>query len=311
MIKKFFGIKPKLPSGQKCARNQPVYEPITRIPKQLRQSSSQFYRLNKNVVLSKTANLLVEICDLINKLERRIYCFMTELERTKTYNGKYKSLLELYNSLTPDLSGIMEIYSYLLDGKLEGDDFVMNIYLKLLTYLRNIGKNLLVYLNQNMQNINYRYTYQSNTSVPKCYSKPYSQVSNMVMKGARNDQINQVKYNLISSCISKQDIQGQCVDLYDPILAGGSRDVLIMQAFMRIELLVSTIKKEREKQQSAVQSAIKQRIQKQESQINRQVFDQLKKLTRGAYELPRQTVVLKNRQCAAQQQYKERKGNDV
>lgn len=299
---KFFGRKLSLPFHQKCARNQPVYETITRVPKQLRQSSSLFYRLNKKLILSKTANLLVEVCDLINKLERRIYCFMSELERTKTYSGKYKSLLDLYNSLTPDLSGIMEIYSYLLDEKLEGDDFVMNIYLKLLTHLHNIGKNLLVYLNQNMQNINYRYIYQSNTNVPKCYSKPYPQVANMVMKGAPNDQINQVKYNLISSCVSKQDIQGQCVDLYDPILAGGSRDVLIMQAFMRIELLVSTIKKEREKQQSAVQSALKQRIEKQESQINRQVFDQLKKLTRGAHELPRQTVVLENRQCATQQQ---------
>lgn len=49
-------------------------------------------------------NLLIEIGDLMNKLKRRMYCFLTELERTKTNPQKYKSLLGLHKQLFQDLT---------------------------------------------------------------------------------------------------------------------------------------------------------------------------------------------------------------
>lgn len=298
---------------QKCAKNQPIYEPIQRIPTELRQSSISFIQITKQKKkdLPTITNLLVEIGDLINKLERRMYCFMTELERTKTNNPKYKSLLELYNNIKPNMTNIMTTYSYLLEEKDTLNDvsneFIINIYLKILRDLRDIGFQLLQYITieQNMATLNYRYEYQTDTKVPKCFMKSYPQVTELMMKGKPNSQINQRKYELISKCIEKKKIPSQCIELYDAGLASGSRDVFIMQAFMRIELLINTIKKERLKLN--IQRAIQENIEKQENTIDSKIFRQLKKLTQGANMLPREKIILKNRSCVPQQQKQQQK----
>ena len=110
-FKKLFKHSP----SQKCAMNQPLYERIERIDVPLRQSSMMFVQTTKpkKQQLSTMANLLVEIADLINKLERRLYCFMTELERTKTNPSKYMSLRELYNNMKASMSEMMTTFSYL------------------------------------------------------------------------------------------------------------------------------------------------------------------------------------------------------
>lgn len=289
--------------------SQPIYPRIDRIPAPLRQSSSAFVQTTKQKKKSLTTltNLLVEVCDLINKLERRVYCFMTELERTKTNPSKYMSLLDLYNNMRNNMMEIMSTFSYLLEEQnmqQVSDDFVLNIYLKLLRELREMGFQLLQYsrLEQNMQTLNYRYQYEKDTLVPKCFSKPYPQVTDLMMKGRPNSQINQRKYQLISHCVKNADIPSQCVQLYDAGLSSGSRDVFIMQAFMRIELLLHTIRKERMK--LSIQGTMEQNIEKQETQIDNRIFRQLKKLTQGATMLPRETIVLRNRKCVPSQQQK-------
>lgn len=292
-----------------CAMNQPIYPRIDRIPAPLRQSSRVFVQTTKQKKqsLSTVTNLLVEVCDLINKLERRLYCFMTELERTKINPSKYMSLLELYNNMKTNMTEVMNTFSYLLEQQniqQVSDEFVLNIYLKLLRELREMGFQLLQYssLEQNMQTLNYRYQYERESTVPKCFSKPYPQVTDLMMKGRPNSQINQRKYQLISHCVKNADIQAQCVQLYDASLSSGSRDVFIMQAFMRIELLLHTIRKERMK--LSIQEAIGQEIEKQEAQIDNRIFRQLKKLTQGSTMLPRKSIVLRNRKCVPSQQQK-------
>lgn len=304
-FKKLFKHSP----SQKCAINQPLYERIERIDVPLRQSSMMFVQTTKakKQQLSIMVNLLVEIADLINKLERRLYCFMTELERTKTNPSKYMSLRELYNNMKASMSEMMTTFSYLREEEplqQVSDEFVLNVYLMLLRELREMGFQLLKYVSiqQNMQSLNYRYQYEKETIVPKCFSKPYPEVADLMIKGKPNSQINKRKYQLISECVKNANIQAQCVQMYDAGLASGSRDVFIMQAFMRIELLLHTIRKERRK--ITIPAAIQQNIEKQEAQIDNRVFRQLKKLTQGSAMLPRETIVLQNRKCVPIQQQK-------
>ena len=250
--KKFF---PKFIShGQQiCTMTQPTYEPFQRLASPVRQQSISVVRQNllRKKELPVMVNLLIEIGDLMNKLERRLYCFLTELERTKTNPRKYKSLLELYKQLAPDLTDIMTSYQQFFQKEKQSfsDPQVFAFYQKILRNLKNIGKHLLQFTleKENLQSLNYRYKYPQDTPVSKCYLKTYPQVIGLMKKDKPNSQVNQKKYEMISKCLGKQNIQSDCVELYDEAVASGSRDVFIMQAFMRIKLLMDTIRKERMK----------------------------------------------------------------
>lgn len=301
-----FSKRFKLPKFQSCARVQPEFKPIDRVQSQLRQLANKFVKQNQN---NKTypiiTNQLIEVCKLMNNLERRIYCFMTELERTKTNPDKYNYLLELYNNIKPDLVNIMEIYTYLLDKDI-GDlsiEFMLNLYLKVLRNLRSIGSHLVKYIMIQQKSFNYRYQYEKDSRVPTCFSKQYPQVIQLIRKGSSNKEINEKKYELVSSCIKKKNISSQCLDLYDPSVARGFRDIFIIQTFMRIETLIDSIRKERSKLKR--QDIIEQRIHKQEQQMNSQIFDYYKQLTRGSSKLEPKQVLLKNRKCSPPLQQKQ------
>ena len=296
---------------QICARTQPTYEPFQRLASPARQQSISVVRQHvlKKKELSVMVNLLIEIGDLMNKLERRLYCFLTELERTKTNPRKYKSLLELYKQLAPDLTDIMTSYQqFFSTGKKSfSDPQVFAFYQKILRNLKNIGTHLLQFTlkKQNLQSLNYRYKYPQNTPVSKCYLKTYPQVIDLMKKGKPNAQVNQRKYEMISKCVRKQQIQSDCVQLYDEAVASGSRDVFIMQAFMRIKLLMDTIRKERRKMMFDL--PIIQQIQQQQKHVDQTIFTPLKQATSGQAQLSRKQVVLKNRSCVSQQTQKQTK----
>lgn len=303
-------------ASQQCAKEQPIFEPIQRVDNKWRKSSSQFVKMvkeqkqkekiNPEQKLSNLTKLLAEICELINNLERRLYCFLMELKRTKTNEWKYNYLSGLYTNITPETEKIMEIFDYLRYEEIKdpsgGEEFVRNIYYQLLKHLRNIGKQLLHYLTikENMQSLNYRYQYQQNTGIPKCYKKADEKTVQLLKKMTPRQQINKEKNNLLSTCIQRQGIASQCSDLYDQVVSSGSRDVFIMQAFMRIGLLMDSFRKERAKLKA--QDALQQKTVQQEKQITQSVFLPLKKLTEGAVALPRETIKLKDRQCVPRKQ---------
>jgi hypothetical protein len=296
-----------------CAKNQPVYEPLDRVQASLRQTSSLLVQRKKkqSKSLSPIFNLLMEVGGLINKLEQRMYCFMTELQRTKTNSIKYKSLWELYHKIKPNVTKVMQISTYIAeeqDSEQVSNEFLWNSYLSLLQQLRPIGYALLQFFSvkQNVETLNYLYQYETGTKVPTCFSKSYPQVIELMSTGRSNAQINQRKYELISHCLEKKKILPECVELYDSSVASGSRDVFIAQAFMRIQLLIKSLQKERSKVQ--VVKALEQQIQKQEIQIDDKIFRTLKEITEGnKVRLLRKRVVLENRKCITKQQQETKK----